>query len=77
MLHLQQLRGDIRQVTKILFSGLYHTADAVYSTVSGEVAAEVDAAVELFSRRARGNIGFEVEGTCQASGSGSAHQSQL
>ncbi len=49
-----------RQVTKILFSGLYHTADAVYSTVSGEVAAEVDAAVELFSRRAGGNVGMKA-----------------
>ena len=40
------------QVTKILFSGLYHAADAVYSTVSGAEAAEVDAAVELFRRQA-------------------------
>ena len=48
----RDVHGDVRQVTKILFSGLYHAADAVYSTVSGEAAAEVDAAVELFSRHA-------------------------
>ena len=33
-------------------AALYHTAGAVYSTVSGETAAEVDAAEELFSRHA-------------------------